>query len=45
MLAAGAKGTEGNLFLLWSRTTFKLTFDESMKKRHWSGLYSWPNLP
>ena len=21
---------------------FKITFDESMNKRHWSGLYSWP---
>ena len=39
MLAAWAKGTEGNLFLLWSR---KLTFDESMNKRQWSGLNSWP---
>ena len=41
-LAAWAKGTEGNLFPLWSRTTFKFNFDESVNKRHWAGLYSWP---
>ena len=36
MLAAWAKGTERNLFMLWSRTTFQLTFIKSMNKRHWS---------
>ena len=41
MLAAWVKGTEKNLFPLWSRTIFKPTFDEFMNKRHWSGLYSW----
>ena len=39
MLAAWAKGMEGILFLLWIRTTFKLTFDKSMNKRHWSELF------
>ena len=42
MLAAWATGTEGNLLQLWSRTNFKLTLDESMNKRQWSGLYLWP---
>jgi hypothetical protein len=44
MLAAWAKETEGNIFPLWSRTTFKLTFDESVNKRHWSGLYGTKSL-
>jgi hypothetical protein len=30
MLAACAKGMEGNLFPLWSRTNFKVTLDESI---------------
>jgi len=42
MLAARAKGTEGNLFPLWSTNNCKLTFDKSINKRHLSGLYSWP---
>jgi hypothetical protein len=33
---------EWNLFPLRSRTTFKLTLDESMNKCYCSGLYSWP---
>ena len=42
LLAAWAKGTDGNLWRLWSRTSFKLTFDDSMNKRLWSGINSWP---
>jgi len=42
MLTARAKGTEGNLFPLWSKTNSKITFDESMNKHHWCELYSWP---
>ena len=34
MLAAWEKEKEGNLFVLWNRTIFKITFDESMNKRH-----------
>ena len=32
----------GESIPLWGRTTFKVTFDELMNMRHWSGLYSWP---
>ena len=32
MLAPWARGTDGNLFLLYRKTTFRLTFEESMNK-------------
>lgn len=36
MWTAPALGLEGNLFLFWSNTFFKLTLDESMKSFHCS---------
>jgi len=34
MLVAWVRGTDGNLFLLRKSTTFKVTFEESIHKRH-----------
>jgi hypothetical protein len=38
-------GTEGYMLPLWTSTAFKLTFSESIKSHHSSGLQTWPNAP
>ena len=45
MLAAWARGTDGDLFPLCRSTAFKLTFGESIKKRHSVGSCWCPRVP